>query len=103
MCCCTRMSCLDSLDGSRYDHSHHHTRCLKPFPFNNRRCAFGNTAGMFYWIRSVQTYDSDGWNYIDNLKAFVRGGLTDDSFIDGVSGIVNRVSCDRHLLPIATI
>lgn len=50
-------------------------------------------AGMFYWIRSVQTYDSDdGWNYISNLKAFVQGGLTDDSFIDGVSGIVNRVS-----------
>ena len=48
---------------------------------------------MFYWIRSVQTYDSDdGWNYISNLKAFVQGGLTDDSFIDGVSGIVNRVS-----------
>ena len=24
---------------------------------------------MFYWIRSVQTYDSDdGWNYISNLK-----------------------------------
>lgn len=48
---------------------------------------------MFYWIRSVQTYDSDdGWNYISNLKAFVQGGLADDSFIDGVSGIVNRVS-----------
>lgn len=49
------------------------------------------TAGMFYWIRSVQTYDSGGWNYIDNLKAFVQGGLKDDSFIDSVSGIVNRV------------
>ena len=46
-------------------------------------------AGMFYWIRSLQTYD-DGWNYIDNLKSFVQGGLVDDSFIDAVSGIVNR-------------
>jgi hypothetical protein len=44
---------------------------------------------MFYWIRSLQTYD-DGWNYIDNLKSFVQGGLVDDSFIDAVSGIVNR-------------
>jgi len=35
---------------------------------------------------------------MDNLKAFVRGGLTDDSFIDGVSGIVNRVSCDRSFI-----
>ena len=48
-----------------------------------------HAAGMFYWIRSLQTYD-DGWNYIDNLKSFVQGGLIDDSFIDAVSGIVNR-------------
>ncbi|KAL7551637.1 hypothetical protein ACHAWF_014829 [Thalassiosira exigua] len=46
-------------------------------------------AGMFYWVRSLQTYD-EGWNYISNLKAFVRGGMQDDSFIDAVSGIVNR-------------
>ena len=44
---------------------------------------------MFYWIRSLQTYN-DGWSYMDNLKAFVRGGMTDDAFIDSVSGIVNR-------------
>ena len=49
------------------------------------------SAGMFYWTRSLQTYD-DGWNYLDNLKAFVEGGLKDDTFIDAVSGIVNRVS-----------
>jgi len=48
------------------------------------------TAGMFYWIRSLQTYD-EGWNYFDNLKAFVRGGMKDGAFIDAVSGIVNRV------------
>ena len=40
-------------------------------------------------MKSVQTYDS-GWSYIDNLKAFVRGGMQDTSFIDAVSGIVNR-------------
>ena len=46
-------------------------------------------AGFFYWMKSVQTYDS-GWNYISNLKAFVSGGMEDDTFIDAVSGIVNR-------------
>lgn len=40
-------------------------------------------------MKSVQPYDS-GWSYIDNLKAFVRGGMQDTSFIDAVSGIVNR-------------
>lgn len=54
---------------------------------------------MFYWIRSLQTYD-DGWNYVDNLKSYVQGGMKDDSFIDAVSGIVNRVRlfiwCDTY-------
>jgi hypothetical protein len=40
-------------------------------------------------MKSVQPYD-DGWNYISNLKAFVSGGMQDTSFIDAVSGIVNR-------------
>ena len=56
-------------------------------------------AGFFYWMKSVQTYDS-GWNYISNLKAFVSGGMQDDSFIDAVSGIVNRgckcFGCDNQ-------
>lgn len=42
-------------------------------------------AGMFYWVRSLQTY-SDGWDYISNLKEFVRGGMKDGAFIDAVSG-----------------
>lgn len=46
-------------------------------------------AGFFYWMKSVQTYDS-GWNYLENLKNFVAGGMNDSSFIDAVSGIVNR-------------
>lgn len=29
---------------------------------------------------------------MDNLKNFVRGGMVDETFIDSVSGIVNRVS-----------
>lgn len=47
-------------------------------------------AGLFYWMSSVQVYDKDGWSYIPKLRAFVDGGMTDTSFIDSVSGIVNR-------------
>jgi len=47
-------------------------------------------AGLFYWMSSVQPYDQGGFRYVDRLRAFVDGGMTDDSFIDGVSGIVNR-------------
>ena len=56
-------------------------------------------AGMFYWINAVQSYDQGGWNYLTELKRFVDGagnlnkGVTDTgflSFINGVSGIVNR-------------
>lgn len=46
-------------------------------------------AGMFYWITSLQVYN-DGWNYMENLKRFVSSGMSDDTFIDAVSGIVNR-------------
>lgn len=46
-------------------------------------------AGMFYWMSSLQVYDN-GWNYLENLKDFVRGGMQDEAFIDAVSGIVNR-------------
>eukprot|EP00956_Cyclotella_meneghiniana_P033961 scaffold100636_cov60-Cyclotella_meneghiniana.AAC.2 len=56
-------------------------------------------AGMFYWIESLQSYDSDGWNYMEQLHAFVNGGLSDPSFINAVSGIVNR-GC--HNPPCAT-
>lgn len=47
-------------------------------------------AGLFYWMSSVQTYDREGWAYLPRLRAFVDGGMTDTSFIDSVSGIVNR-------------
>lgn len=46
--------------------------------------------GLFYWMESVQTYDTRGWNYMDQLRAFVDGGSSDPSFINAVSGIVNR-------------
>jgi hypothetical protein len=47
-------------------------------------------AGEFFWIESVQSYDKGGWDYITELRKFVDGGMTGTSFIDGVSGIVNR-------------
>jgi len=57
-------------------------------------------AGFFYWLNSVQTYstaagdygDATPYNYIDELKAWVDGGLNTANvrFINGASGIVNR-------------
>lgn len=59
-------------------------------------------AGIFFWMNEVQGYNNVGgpyasWNYHEQLKAYVDGGLTGSKFIDDVSGIVNRgcpdVSC----------
>jgi hypothetical protein len=47
-------------------------------------------AGMFYWVESLQSYSSGGWDYITELKKWVDGGMSSNSFIDSVSGIVNR-------------
>jgi len=50
-------------------------------------------AGFFYWMNSVQTYSKNDWKYFDQLANWVDdGGIDslDTSFIDGVSGIVNR-------------
>lgn len=47
-------------------------------------------AGMFYWVESLQSYSERGWDYITELHKFVDGGMEDVSFINGVSGIVNR-------------
>lgn len=47
-------------------------------------------AGEFYWMESVQSYNEGGWDYTTELHKFVQGGMTGTSFIDAVSGIVNR-------------
>lgn len=47
-------------------------------------------AGLFYWVETVQPYDSQGWNYMDELHKYVDGGMQDDGFVNAVSGIVNR-------------
>merc|ERR1712051_272792 len=47
-------------------------------------------AGMFYWVESLQSYNVGGWDYISELKKFVDDdGMSGNSFIDAVSGIVN--------------
>jgi len=47
-------------------------------------------AGMFYWIESLQSYNSGGWDYITELHKFVDDGMFGSTFINAVSGIVNR-------------
>jgi hypothetical protein len=41
-------------------------------------------------MESVQPYNIGGWKYMDELQKFVEGGMQGTSFIDAVSGIVNR-------------
>ena len=46
-------------------------------------------------FRSVQEYSNEGgqyadWNYYNEIKKYVDGGLKGTQFIDDVSGIVNR-------------
>jgi len=41
-------------------------------------------------MESVQSYDEGGWKYKDELARFVERGMQGTSFIDAVSGIVNR-------------
>jgi hypothetical protein len=45
--------------------------------------------GLFEWVERIQSYDRDGWNYIDELRAFADGGYTDFEFVDRVSSIIN--------------
>lgn len=51
-------------------------------------------AGFFYWMNAVQSFATSEFNYSQRLRAFVDGGYQDSSFIDAVSGIVNR-GCPR--------
>ena len=32
-------------------------------------------AGFFYWVESVQTYDGEGWNYMQELHKYVDEGM----------------------------
>lgn len=51
-------------------------------------------------VNSVQAYRERGWDYITELHKFVRNGMQDgDSFINAVSGIVNR-GCHDPVSPV---
>lgn len=47
-------------------------------------------AGMAEWVDQVQSYDKDGYSYLNELKQFVNGGMNDDSFINSVSKILQH-------------
>ncbi|MFT4926936.1 MAG: hypothetical protein ACI8WB_003036 [Phenylobacterium sp.] len=62
-------------------------------------------AGIFFWMNEVQGYNNVGgpyadWNYHQQLKAYVDGGLVGSEFIDDVSGIVNR-GCPDASCPVS--
>jgi len=48
---------------------------------------------FFDWTDRVQSYDDSdgsGWNYMNELKKFVLGGMIDDSFIHATSAILTK-------------
>ena len=49
---------------------------------------------MFYWLKGVQGYKLNTWNYFTELKAYAAAGIknpeSDGGFIAAISGIVNR-------------
>ncbi|KAL7535511.1 hypothetical protein ACHAXR_006535, partial [Thalassiosira sp. AJA248-18] len=46
--------------------------------------------GMQYWINKVQTYNVEGWSYLEKLHSFTDGGMNDIEFLEDVSRIVTR-------------
>jgi hypothetical protein len=50
--------------------------------------------GMIYWIQYVQEYDSGDYNYLDQLRLFVDGGLRNFLFVDEFSETVVNSSRD---------
>jgi len=44
----------------------------------------------YFKVERVQTYDKNGWNFIDQLHQFVDGGMSDVSFINTISEIVTE-------------
>ncbi|KAL7452015.1 hypothetical protein ACHAWC_003762, partial [Mediolabrus comicus] len=47
--------------------------------------------GIMYWIRNVQTYNRDGFSFMEQLHKFVESGLREPAdFFDDVTRIVTR-------------
>jgi hypothetical protein len=53
--------------------------------------------GMIFWIQYVQEYDSENYNYLDELRLFVDGGFRDFLFVDEFSEIIVDSSRDGSL------
>lgn len=51
--------------------------------------------GMAFWINKVQSYNQDGWSYLEKLHAFTDGGMGDVQFLEDVSRIVTRGCHDQ--------
>lgn len=50
---------------------------------------------MFEWTERVQSFDDlKGWNYLDELRKFVDGGLFDFDFFDATSGLIDQGCID---------
>jgi len=45
---------------------------------------------MTEWVDTVQSYDKDGYSYLEDLKRFVNGGMTYDTFIMNASKILQH-------------
>ena len=56
--------------------------------------------GLLEWSDRIQSYvhPTSGWNYMDELKAFVDGGMEDGSFVNAVINIVTR-NCHDNTCP----
>ena len=54
------------------------------------------TVAFFEWAERIQRYTDQNakYSYVNEIIDFVSGGMTDDSFIDGVSRIVS-LGCHR--------
>jgi len=50
-------------------------------------------AGMFYWIQQVQSFDQDGWNYMDKIKNLSQGGLSSSDLRSTGKTLLVSVDC----------
>ena len=47
-------------------------------------------AGMTEWVDTVQSYEKYGYSYLEDLKRFVDGGMSNDNFIINASKILQH-------------
>jgi len=64
------------------------------FPESTCASAFGESlrwdSAFFEWSERVQRYETNDWNFEDQLLHFEQSGMSDDAFINGVSRILSR-------------